>query len=196
MPWGLKRFYGGSDLHFITSSCYRRQPLLAAARHRDLFVKILEQVRQRYQFVVVAYVVMPEHFHLLISEPERANPSVVVQALKLGVARRMLSARKRREKRKAAPGRLWLDPAPQHIWQARFYDYNVWSGRKQVEKVRYIHRNPVRRGLMDSPEQWRWSSFRAYALGEAGPVRVNDWTVLKMKTRERTTFTSAKPKTA
>ena len=196
MPWGLKRFYGSGDLHFITASCYRRQPLLAAARHRDLFVQVLEQVRQRYQFVVVAYVVMPEHFHLLISEPEKANPSVVIQALKLGVARRILSARQRREKQKAAREGLRLNPMPQHIWQARFYDYNVWGGRKQVEKVRYIHRNPVRRGLVESPEQWHWSSFRAYAFGEAGPVRVNDWTVLNMKIRERTTFTSAKPKTA
>jgi REP-associated tyrosine transposase len=139
---------------------------------------------------------MLEHFHFLISEPERANPSVVIQALKLGVARRILSARKRREKQKAAQEGLWLNPVPQHIWQARFYDYNVWSGRKQAEKVRYIHRNPVRRGLVESPEQWQWSSFRAYAFGEAGPVRVNDWMVLKMKIRERTTFTSAKPKTA
>ena len=139
---------------------------------------------------------MPERFRLLISEPERANPSVVIQALKLGVARRMLSARKRREKQKAAQERLWLNPVPQHIWQARFFDYKLRSGRKQVEKVRYIHRNPVRRGLVEGPEQWRWSSFRAYAFGEAGPVRVNDWTVLKMKIREPVKFTNAKPKTA
>ena len=65
-----------------------------------------------------------------------------------------------------------------------------------MEKVRYFHRNPVRRGLVESPEQWQWSSFRAYAFGETRPVRVNDWTVLKMKIGERTTFTSAKPKTA
>ena len=69
---------------------------------------------------------------------------------RLGVARRMLSAHKRREKQKAAQEGLWLDPVPQHIWQAHFYDYNVWSGRKQVEKVRYIHRNPVRRGFLES----------------------------------------------
>ena len=194
MPRGLKRFYGSGDLHFITASCYCRQPLLAATRNRDLFVQVLEQVRQRYQFVVVAYVVMPEHFHLLISEPEKANPSVVIQALKLGVARRILSARQRREKQKAAQEGLRLNPVPQHIWQARFYDYNVWGGRKQMEKVRYIHRNPVRRGLVESAEQWQWSSFRAYTFGETGPVRVNDWTVLKMKIRERTTFTSPKPK--
>ena len=195
MPWGLKRFYGSGDLHFITASCYRRRPLLAAAHDRDLFVQVLEQVRQRYQFVVVAYVVMPEHFHLLISEPEKANPSVVIQALKLGVARRILSAHKRCQKQKAAREGLGVNPVPHHIWQVRFYDYNVWGGRKQVEKVRYIHRNPVRRGLVESPEQWQWSSFRAYAFGETGPVRVNDWTVLKMKIVEPVTFTSVKPKT-
>ncbi len=74
MPWGLKRYYGSGDLHFITASCYRRQPLLATARARDLFVGVLERFRQRYQFVVVGYVVMPEHFHLLISEPEKVIP--------------------------------------------------------------------------------------------------------------------------
>src|SRR6266853_3866029 len=109
MPWGLKRFFGGGDLHFITSSCYQRRPLLGSESRRDLFVRVLEQVRQRYSFVVVGYVVMPEHFHLLISEPEKGNPSVVIQALKLGVARRLLAARKRREKRRAAQEELWLN---------------------------------------------------------------------------------------
>jgi hypothetical protein len=50
---------------------------------------------------------------------------------------------------------------------------NVWTARKRVEKLRYIHRNPVQRGLVASPELWRWSSFRAYLFGEAGPVAVN-----------------------
>ena len=68
MPWGLERWHGGHDLHFLTFSCYRRQPWLASAPRRDLFVKVLEQVRQRYQWVVVGYVVMPEHIHLLVSE--------------------------------------------------------------------------------------------------------------------------------
>lgn len=188
MPWGLKRFYGAGDLHFITASCYRRQPHLGLPQNRDLFVRVLEQVRQRYRFVIVGYVVMPEHFHLLISEPEQANPSVVVQALKLGVARRVQAAHKRRDKRKLQQEALWADPAPSHFWQARFYDYNVWSGRKRLEKLRYIHLNPVRRGLVEAPEQWRWSSFRAYAFGENSIVRVNDWTLLKMTTRPPVTF--------
>jgi putative transposase len=178
MPSGLGRCYGRGHLHFITASCYRREPLLGTARGRDLFVKVLEQVRQKYRLVVVGYVVMPEHFHLLIREPERANPSVVIQALKLGVARRILASRQRQQRRQRNQPWLWQDTVSNRMWQARFYDFNVWSGRKRVEKVRYIHRNPVRRGLVERPEQWRWSSFRAYAFGEAGGVRVNDWTLL------------------
>src|SRR5438105_8815694 len=78
----LHRYYGAGYLHFITSSCYRRQALLGSAHRRKLFLEILEQVRCRYRFVVIGYVLMPEHFHLLISEPERGNPSILMQVLK------------------------------------------------------------------------------------------------------------------
>ena len=183
MPRRLYRSYGSGYLHFITSICYRRRPFLNTPRRRILFVKILEDVRQRYNFVVVGYVVMPEHFHLLISEPERSNPSTVIQALKLGVVRRVLAAQKRDARMNGTQDPLCQDLPGSRMWQARFYDYNVWTQPKRVEKIRYIHRNPVRRGLVKSPEQWRWSSFRAYAYGEAGPVRVNDWSVLKLKVR-------------
>ena len=71
MTRGLHRYYGAQDLHFITGSCYRREPELGTPPRRDLFLQILEQVRKRYGFVVLGYVVMPEHFHLLISEPEK-----------------------------------------------------------------------------------------------------------------------------
>jgi len=72
---------------------------------------------------------------------------------------------------------------PLHIWQRRFYDFNVWTERKRIEKLRYMHRNPVKRGLVENPEDWQWSSFRFYAYGEAGLVRLNEWRVLKMKIR-------------
>ena len=70
MPNRLRRYYGAGYLHFITTSCYQRCPLLSSRRNRDLFLQVLEQVRKRYHFVVVGYVVMPEHIHLLFSEPE------------------------------------------------------------------------------------------------------------------------------
>jgi len=70
MPWGLKRYSGAGHLHFITSSYYHRHPWLGSAERRDLLLDVRQIMRQRYSFVVAAYVVMPEHFHLLISEPQ------------------------------------------------------------------------------------------------------------------------------
>ncbi|HEY1731596.1 MAG TPA: transposase [Terriglobales bacterium] len=185
MPWNLERWHGGHDLHFITSSCYRRQPLIGSVSRRDLFLTVLEQVRRRYEWVVIGYVVMPEHFHLLVSEPHQRPLSTAMQALKLGFARRVLAERKRL----CGPGRA-RERSPQHIWEARYYDFNVCNAQKRVEKLRYIHRNPVKRGLVAAPELWRWSSFRAYAYQEVGPVRVNEWDVLKLKFREIESYSS------
>ena len=189
----LRRFYGGRDLHFLTFSCYRRQPFFSSAARCDLFLQILERVRRRYRLVVLAYVVMPEHVHLLVSEPQRATLSTAIQALKLGVVRSlrvsndenltsvMPWSRKNSE--------TWGTPSPgvskksNSFWMARFYDFNVWTEKKRIEKLRYIHRNPVVRGLVAAPEQWHWSSFRWYSSGEVGPVRINDTDILVMTIR-------------
>ena len=96
-------------------------------------------MRERYRFGVVGYVVMPEHVHLLISEPQIGNPSTVVQAVKLGFTQRWRAIR-------GVSGQFW---------QRRFYDFNVWSQRKEVEKLKYMHRNPVVRGLVEKPDDWR-----------------------------------------
>jgi putative transposase len=155
--------------------------VLGTASRRDLFLTVLERVRRRYRLVVIGYVVMPEHFHLLITEPQIGDPSVVMQALKLGFSRRMQAEMARTLVSKGArPGAP--SSQPNHVWSARFYDFNVYTERKRVEKLRYIHRNPVERGLVAEPGQWQWSSFRAYMYGEVGPVRVNDWQLLELKT--------------
>jgi putative transposase len=177
MAKGLKRYYGREYLHFLTCSCYHRQPWLATARRRDLFLQILEEVRQRYGFVVVGYVAMPDHIHLLIGEPVRGTQSTVMQVLKQRYARRVLG-----KKRNTAQGKLWPDE-PQHVWQRRFYDFHVWSERKRVEKLRYMHRNPVKDGLVQEPEQWAWSSYRSYASEEAGVVKINQWPAAELRVR-------------
>ena len=70
---------------------------------------------------------------------------------------------------------FWQAPVERgRIWQARFYDFVVFSEHKRVEKLRYMHRNPVKRGLVLEPQQWAWSSFRHYAYDEPGPVLVNE----------------------
>jgi putative transposase len=87
MPQALHRFYGGRDLHSLTFSCYQRQPLFRSAARCDLFLQVRERVRRRYRLVVLGYVVMPEHVHLLVREPQRSTLSTAIQALKLGVVR-------------------------------------------------------------------------------------------------------------
>ena len=170
MPLGLHRYYGAHHLHFITCSCYRRKPGLRTASRRDRFLSILEQTRKRYRFVVVGYVIMPEHIHLLLSEPELGTPSTVMQVLKQRTARALLP--KCRDPRQTY---LFGEAPPRApFWQARFYDFNVWSQKKRVEKLQYMHNNPVKRELVASPEQWRWSSYRFYELQEPGLVRVNE----------------------
>jgi putative transposase len=161
----LKRYYGYGDLHFITFSCYQRRPLLAGPSARDLVLQVLEQVRCKYRFVVVGYVVMPEHVHLLINEPKVGNPSVAIQVLKQRTSRAIRH-----------------DGPP--FWQLRFYDFNVWSAKKHIEKLKYMHQNPVTRGLAAAPEDWSWSSYRSYAFEERGLVAVNEgWEVLPQSLR-------------
>lgn len=167
MPKGLQRFHSSGHEHFITCSCYHRRPFLASARRRDLFLKILEEVRQKYQFIVWGYVVMPEHFHLLISEPGKRTVATAMQVLKQRVSRRC-----RRRKRRIEQMPLWEAEMPRAFWQPRYYDFNVFSQRKHAEKLNYMHSNPVKRGLVESPELWRWSSYRMYRFGEPGPVKL------------------------
>ena len=170
MPSGLHRTYGAHQLHFITCSCFHRLPFLKSARARDRLLMILEQTRQRYRFVVVGYVIMLEHIHLLLSEPEVGSPSTVMPVLKQRAARALLPKAKPRDPRQRA---LFEEELRRAFWQARYYDFNVRTAKKRVEKLRYMHRNPVKRGLVESPEQWRWSSYRFYLLDETGVVRVN-----------------------
>ena len=142
MPSGLHRYQQARDLHFITFSCYRRQAKLGTPSSRAQFERSLEQTRVRYRFGVLGYVVMPEHIHLLAGEPQAAPLATALQALKQSVSRTLAL-------RNAEP-----------FWHARYYDFNVWTNDKRIEKLRYLHRNPVARGLVAKPEDWAWSSFR------------------------------------
>jgi putative transposase len=169
----LERRYGQHDLHFVTFSCYRRRPLLGNTRARNTFVRILGELRDKYGFLLVGYVVMPEHVHLLISEPRVGTPSMVIQVLKQRVSREL-----RRRKRRIVPGQLVLPfsqgpGALPHFWQRRFYDFNVWSWGKRREKLEYMHRNPLTRKLVRHPKHWPWSSWSSYEQDEDGLVRID-----------------------
>jgi len=173
MPSELKRYYGRGDLHFVTFSCYQRLPLLGTESARNVFVHELEKVRNEMGFRLVGYVVMPEHVHLLMSEPRIGTPSTVLQKLKLRVSLKM---RKGREVGSAERFRLPVEEEgvlPRAFWQARFYDFNVNTIGKRREKLSYMHANPVVRGLVEHPEDWPWSSWSSYMGEEAGLIAID-----------------------
>jgi putative transposase len=170
MPTGLVRRQDRGDFHFVTFSCYRRQQYLGSVSGRELFERSLETMRLRYDFVVAGYVVMPEHVHLLVSEPKGAVLSKALQALKLSVARR----------RTERP-----------FWQVRYYDFNVFTQQKRSEKILYMQKNPVARGLVSAPEEWAWSSYRHYASGYRGTVEIeSEWTAVRRKRADAETHVS------
>jgi putative transposase len=187
MPWGLSRFHESGQSHFITFCCYHRHRLFATDASRRIFESALERVRRSYRLYIYGYVIMREHIHLLVSEPQpegapfkpgfglsgdvdwlskdkHSTLADALKSLKQGVARRLISN-------------------AEHFWQKRYYDFNIRNYPQFVEKLRYIHRNPVKRGLCDRPEDWPWSSFRHYATGAEGRVEIeSEWTAQK---RER-----------
>lgn len=137
------------------------------------FLLALEQIRLRLAMRVYGYVVMPEHVHLLVSEPAEKMLSKAMQLLKTSVS---IQARKQ-------GGR---ESGESPSWQARYFDHNVRNYEGFVTQLRYIHRNPVKRGLCAKPEDWPWSSFRAWALGEAGVVEIeSDMAATKREAHRR-----------
>ncbi len=159
-------------LHYLTFSCYQRLPLLGTARLRDEFMGALELARERHRFKLLAWVAMPEHIHIILvpsarpglpspDSPGSALPSILL-ALKKPFAERVLARWKElRWKGLAsladARGRL-------HFWQAGGgFDRNVRDAAELAREVRYIHQNPVARGLVKQAADWRWSSARRYA---------------------------------
>jgi putative transposase len=164
VPWGLKRFHESSQTHFVTFTTFHRCASFTTDAARQTFEIALERVRRVFGLRVYGYVVMPEHVHLLLSEPDTGALADALKSLKQGVSRRLITS-------------------AGHFWQKRYYDLNIRDHEQFIEKLRYIHRNPVKRGLCERAEDWEWSSFRHYATGCEGRVEIeSEWTARK---RER-----------
>jgi putative transposase len=188
MPSGLKRFQRVESLHFITFSCFHRFPFLEDAAAKDAVEAVLEHARQRHQARIYAYVLMPEHIHLLINEPPAILLAQFLKVLKQATSRRLRGAREK-------------------FWQDRYYDSNIRGDKARSAVMRYIHRNPVVRGLVERPEDWPWSSYRHYASGVMGTVEIeSQWTAfrrggelperVRLKAGERLCFPTQNAKSA
>ena len=177
----VKHFDTPAHLHFLTFSCFKRQPLLTNDLWRGWLVESIRTACTKYTLGLWAYVFMPEHVHLLL-QPLKDEYSVSewLKSIKNSLAKRVISDLQKQQspllenlKIEERPGK-----GSYRFWQAGpGYDKNIWSMDKAIEKARYCHRNPITRGLVRNPEDWKWSSYRWVELGarKDEPLKVDDW---------------------
>ncbi len=165
------------DVHCLTFSTFRRQPFFPGQHAADWFLRALTAGRQRCLFHLFAYVVMPEHVHLVLQPLPRVKMRTILWHLKRPVTAEALAWLRDR-----SPGFItrMADVQPSGKITHRFwqrgggYDRNLRSASDVHEKIAYIHDNPVRRGLVSKAEDWPHSSAGDWILQEPGPVSI-DW---------------------
>lgn len=175
------RHFEPGQLQFITTSTYRRTKLFESEPLRWLFVNVLRQLRQETGFLLVGWVLMPEHLHLLIRPEPAEATSRFMQELKKRSAQGIIAALAENGGDawcRSTLTRLRLPPTVHsdsryRVWQRRFVPFNVFTEKKRLEKLDYMHGNPVKRGLVKSPDQWPWSSFRFYHLNDSSVLSMD-----------------------
>jgi len=161
------------DAHFVTFSCFQRLPLLSKDRTRRYLVEALDLARERNPFDLWAFVIMPEHVHLVLLPTGSTQMRSILNSVKQSVSKKAIRylyehAPSFLSKLKdAQPGRQ----RAYRFWQrGGGYDRNLRSVRDIHEKIAYTHENPVRRGLVEKPCNWPWSSAMAWETGSDEPI--------------------------
>jgi putative transposase len=172
-----KRYIHPGHAHALTFSCFHGQPFLSKDRSREWFIEAVERARTKHRFHVWAYVIMPEHAHLLLwPTTEDYDISEILNSIKQSVAKRALLFVQRE-----APAFLprMADRQPNGLIHYRFwqrgggYDRNIVEPATAYREIDYMHNNPVRRGLCAKPEDWWWSGAAECAGLGAGPLRLD-----------------------
>lgn len=180
MPLYHRSFTPG-HLQFITTSAYRRTPLFRDEGFCREFVSVLADLRGTKGFTLTGWVLMPDHFHLLLRTEPADAVRTIIKLLKQQTAFRILSTLRDATDnldREELLERLRLPPtvhdeSTYRVWQRRFYPFNIYTERKRSEKLNYMHNNPVKRGLVAHPGEWPWSSWRFYFLGDASVLAMD-----------------------
>jgi len=158
----LKHFDHEDTARFVTFGCYRGLAFLNNDSAKQIFIEELDRLRAKHQFKILGYVVMPEHVHLVLYPPDGMPLGLVIREIKSCSAKRYFAL--------GGPVR----PGERRVfWQRRCYDHNCRSTETTVEKIRYCHNIPVRRGLVSEPGEWRWSSYSCYHGADDVTLRID-----------------------
>jgi REP element-mobilizing transposase RayT len=168
-----------NTFHYVTLVTYNRVPIFKSERACEIFVDVLGEVRQRFSYKLIGYVLMPDHVHAIINL-RTANISQWLHKVRGNSARRILTWL-REEGHLLSLKKLALIPPQKKkhthaVWQKDPSVIDLWSARFIRQKLNYLHLNPVRAGLCNHPADWKWSSYRAYLPHKEGEVPIEvDW---------------------
>jgi len=154
--------------HFVTFSCYKRRRLLEDNESKKIVIKILDSQLKLQNGKCVGYVIMPDHVHAVIWFSQNGQLIRFMQQWKRMSSREIkyhLRMRLRRYHEEISED----DP----VWQAKYYDFNISSQEKLIEKLKYMHGNPVNSGLVLRECDWRYSSARWYERREDVGLTIN-----------------------
>ncbi|MCA9251436.1 MAG: transposase [Phycisphaerae bacterium] len=185
MPKHLRRYDEPGDSHFLTISCQRRLTFFHDDTMKQIVVDGLRILQERFKVCVVGYVIMPEHVHVILYPHARGGDAPVPISKLLYAFKKHVGFHGKQRLREIwrEVGRLWSEPLnawatgdkeDQTIWNVRGYDFNVRHHKALLQKLDYCHKNPITRGLVDRAEDWAWSSYRYYELGDESVLKM-DW---------------------
>ena len=147
----LRHYDDLGTARFVTFSCYRRLPSLNNPQAKNILIEELDRAREKHGFLLLGYVIMPDHVHLVLLPPEGMKMGLVIREIK-----------SRSAKQYFAESNIGTPNAKRVFWQRRCYDHNCRNLETMKEKIRYCHKNPVNRGLVNDPADWEWSSYTWY----------------------------------
>jgi putative transposase len=170
----LPKFNDNSYAHFITTRTYENRPYFKDESLAHILLAEIKFYTQRYGFSLMGYVIMPDHLHLLMWWNKEEKPTLTVsrimQGIKAGTAMRIVNLLKNRgleqvlqpTQKDVAVSKSHKRNLKYRLWQPGFYDFNIYSEGKLLEKLNYMHNNPVKAGLVSSAQDYVWSSCKEY----------------------------------
>jgi putative transposase len=185
MPTRLKRFDEPGHAHFWTISCYQRLAFFWHDAMKQIVIDGLRHMRSKYNVCLIAYVVMPEHVHVVLYPHDKGGDKPTPISRLLHCFKKHVGERGKEALRTLwrKHGKLWSPLlndwahglyGKQSLWTTRGYDFNITREATLHVKIDYCHKNPITRGLVATADQWRWSSFRFYEMGDRS-VLAMDW---------------------
>ncbi|MBI2843489.1 MAG: hypothetical protein HYX78_08825 [Armatimonadetes bacterium] len=164
-----------TSIFFITATITEWQPLFRHKEAREILLEDLDFYRRRYAAKLLAYVIMPEHYHLVA---DLGHPDVLHKWL-ADIQRHTANQLSRWLRETAHPAHLLIykehadKGAKLAVWKEQARAVGIISKSVLKAKIEYLHANPVRRGLVEHPADWPWSSWRNYYLGDDSVFRVD-----------------------